>query len=190
MFSKEKQTFLQKKDKSKQGHIDKHIKPLIELINKDRNYYTTSSCSGRIVLIKKSSEKKQDASWLFVSHKRTTKFYEIWNILKNLPSEDVWFRFEPAILHIACKDLKSSSDMLNIARSIGFKRSGIQSTKKNLLEICGTDYIDTIISRDKDLKVDGDYIKLLVSESNKKMKRNHQKLEKLKKELRSLFTSR
>ncbi|MBU4242426.1 MAG: hypothetical protein KKF52_04295, partial [Nanoarchaeota archaeon] len=38
-------------DKSPQGHIDEDIKPLLEKINKHKEYETTSSCSGRIVLL-------------------------------------------------------------------------------------------------------------------------------------------
>ena len=69
-FEKEKKDFLIKKDKSKKGIIDKEIKSLIDFINSLDNYYTTSSCSGRIMLLIKKSDKKQDSSWLFSSHQK------------------------------------------------------------------------------------------------------------------------
>ncbi|MBW2966012.1 hypothetical protein KY342_02835, partial [Candidatus Woesearchaeota archaeon] len=50
-FENQKKTFLKKIDKSKKGGIDKEIIPLVNKINNSRNYYTTSSCSGRIVLL-------------------------------------------------------------------------------------------------------------------------------------------
>ena len=53
-FEKEKQDFLSKKDKSKKGSIDDGIIGLINLINSKSDYYTTSSCAGRIVLLDNS----------------------------------------------------------------------------------------------------------------------------------------
>jgi tRNA(Phe) wybutosine-synthesizing methylase Tyw3 len=37
-------------DKSRMGHVDTHIKHLVDTINQNPNYVTLSSCSGRIVL--------------------------------------------------------------------------------------------------------------------------------------------
>ena len=51
-FSKLKEHSLSKIDKSKKNSIDKNIKSLINIINKSDDYYTTSSCSGRIVLLR------------------------------------------------------------------------------------------------------------------------------------------
>ena len=69
-FESNKKTILSKIDKSKKGEIDKPIKKLIILINKSKNYYTTSSCSGRIVLLAKKSGEKKGSKWLFSSHKK------------------------------------------------------------------------------------------------------------------------
>jgi len=51
-FQKHKKDFLNKKDKSKKGSIDGEIKKLVDKINSLENYYTTSSCSGRILIAK------------------------------------------------------------------------------------------------------------------------------------------
>ena len=82
-FDNNKKTFLAKIDRSRKGSIDQEIISLVKLINSKKNYYTTSSCSGRIVLIKKRSEKKQDAEWLFVSHKKV-KPNQIKDAIKNI----------------------------------------------------------------------------------------------------------
>ena len=60
-FLKEKSGFLSKKDKSRKGHIDKDIAKILSKINSKKDYYTTSSCSGRIVLLEKLSNKKSDS---------------------------------------------------------------------------------------------------------------------------------
>jgi len=170
-FDKYKKDFLRKIDKSKKGSVDREIKQFIGFINSSENYYTTSSCSGRIVLLQKKSEKKQDTKWVFKSHK-PVKFEQI----KLKLNHSLWFRQEPAIFHICCRRLSDAQKLINIARSVGFKRSGIQSLKKIMVEVASSDYIDTIIARNNKLLVDEDYIKVLVSEANKKLRRNKEKV--------------
>src|SRR3989338_3650981 len=81
MFQKEKSDFLNKTDKSKKGSIDKDVIPLIEEINSKNDYYTTSSCAGRIILLEMKSRKKNECSWIFTKHDKV-KFKEIDNALK------------------------------------------------------------------------------------------------------------
>ncbi len=50
-FQQRKKDILSKRDKSYKGNWDKHIKNLCDKINLSRNYCTTSSCSGRVVLM-------------------------------------------------------------------------------------------------------------------------------------------
>ncbi len=179
LFDNQKKVFLKKSDKSKKGGIDKEIKQLVKKINSSKDYYTTSSCAGRIVLLEKKSDKKQEIKWLFKKHGKVN-FKEIKNSLKKLSKHDIWFRQEAAILHVACKTINNTQKLINLARSIGFKRSGIQSTKnKIIVEIASSDYIDTIIAKKGKLLVDNDLLKILISEANKKLKRNKEKLKKL-----------
>ena len=50
-FNQRKKDVLSRKDKSFKGKWDEKIGDLCEKINSLENYYTTSSCAGRIVLI-------------------------------------------------------------------------------------------------------------------------------------------
>jgi tRNA wybutosine-synthesizing protein 3 len=67
-------------DKSPKGYIDAPILPLMRLINQHSQFYTTSSCSGRIaVYCEGVDEKKSDAAkstkggtWLYVTHDPVT----------------------------------------------------------------------------------------------------------------------
>lgn len=173
LFDRYKKDFLRKTDKSRKGSVDKEIKWLVDFINSLRNYYTTSSCSGRIVLLQRISEKKQDAKWVFKSHSPVS-FKQIKKSLKL--SSSLWFRQEPAIFHICCRRLGDAQFLINAARSVGFKRTGIQSLKKIMVEVASSDYIDTIIARNNKLLVDERYLKVLVDEANKKLKRNKEKV--------------
>lgn len=181
-FDNGKKVALSKIDKSKKGRIDKEIKPLINLINKSRNYYTTSSCSGRIVLIKQAEGyKKNEAEWLFVSHS-PVKFSQIKNALKkieNYPKEDIWLREESIIMHIACRTLKDAEILLNKIKPLGFKRSGIASAKKIILEIMATENMDAIIAKKGKLLVNDAYLRILTEEANKKLKRTQNKIKRV-----------
>tara|TARA_Y100000310_G_scaffold325213_1_gene388364 strand:- start:284 stop:967 length:684 start_codon:yes stop_codon:yes gene_type:complete len=62
-FSIRKKDILSKSDKSSIGGWDEKIKDLCDKINSFENYYTTSGCSGRVVLMIDDDEKK---SGLFI----------------------------------------------------------------------------------------------------------------------------
>ena len=137
-FDKEKKDCLNKIDKSKKGLVDKEIKQLVDHINSLPDYYTTSSCSGRILLIKRpKSGKKCDVEFLFSKHGKVD-FNEIKNKLKNTPEEDLWFRQESMILHVACRTIENAQKILDLSTLAGFKHSGIITTRKKIVvEIIG-----------------------------------------------------
>ncbi len=62
-FSKRKRDTFSKHDKSSKSYWDKKISNLCKKINSLKNYYTTSSCSGRIVLMVDQNKK---AKGLFI----------------------------------------------------------------------------------------------------------------------------
>ena len=178
-FKTEKKNFLNKLDKSKKGSIDKEILQLINKINSKEECYTTSSCSGRIVLLEKKTGKKTDIKWLFKKHSKVN-FMEFKKALTNISDYDAWFRFEPAILHIACKKIEDAQNLVDKARSLGFRRSGIQATKRKIIiEISSSDILETVIAKNKNLLIADDYLKILIYEANKKLEKNRQNIEKL-----------
>jgi len=204
-FEKEKNDFLRKKDKSRKGSIDVKIKKLVDKINSLEDFYTTSSCSGRILLLAiPRSNKKNEVQYLFATHKKTN-YNEIKKIINKtqenqrfsghrkskgfsseLPKNDVWFKVEPVILHIASENLNSAKKILNTARDIGFRRSGIISLGKNrvTMEFVSTEKIETIVSKNGKLVIDGDYFKILIKEGNQKLEKTWEKIERLYKKVK------
>ncbi|MBN1644786.1 hypothetical protein JW851_01935 [Candidatus Woesearchaeota archaeon] len=177
-FELDKKNILGKVDKSQKGKIDTGIKEICDLINNNKNYYTTSSCSGRIVLLEADSNKKNKAKWLFVSHEST----DFESISKKLDSKsEVWLRQEGAILHICCKDLESAEKLINLVKSIGFKRAGMISINKRfVVEIISSEHLCApVIKKGKKIVTD-EYFSVLISEANKKIRKNKEKLEHLK----------
>jgi len=184
-FQKEKKEFLRKKDKSIKGKIDNKIKKLVDKINSLDNFFTTSSCSGRILLLMRHSSGRKDKSkWIFSTHNKTS-FKEIKNNIDRFPKEDVWFKMEPTIMHVACKNIETAKNFLNLTRDTGFRRSGMISIGKNkvFLELISTENINTIISKNKKLLINDDYFKVLIKEGNNKLEKTWKKINKLEKEL-------
>ena len=188
-FEKEKKEFLEKRDKSKKGYLDIKIKKLTTKLNSLDDFFTTSSCAGRILLFSlPSSNKKNEVQYLFNSHKKiqSNKINDtIKKILKIIKlkkiKNDVWFRVDGAILHVASNNIDSARKLLNAARDIGFRRSGIISLGKNrvTMELISTEKIEAIVSRNGKLLIDGDYFKVLVKEGNNKLGKTWEKIEKL-----------
>ena len=135
-----------------------------------------------MLLAHHKSGRKDKIKWLFSSHEKVNlKKIKFDELLKEIPREDVWFRVEPVILHITCGNLERAKKLLNTARDIGFRRSGIISVGKNriVIELISTERIETIISKKGKLLVDEGYFKALIEEGNKKLERTWGKVGKL-----------
>ncbi|MBW2990601.1 hypothetical protein KY348_02755 [Candidatus Woesearchaeota archaeon] len=181
-FEKDKENALNKKDLSAKGCLDKRIKPLVDLINSMDDYFTSSSCSGRILLLKVSEEeKKKRSKWLFLSHEKIDA-PDILSALKDLPEEEVWFKMEPMILHICCKTIDNAAEILERISKLGLTHSGIFSLKKKIVvEIFGNERIECIVAKDRELLVNEDYIRALVEAANNKLELTHKKIDELHK---------
>ena len=118
---------LGKVDRSDKGSIDGRISPLVNLINSKKNYYTTSSCSGRIVLLK-TIRRKKPHNFIFRTHNKISSKEIKKQLSVKKKSKEVWFKQEPCILHVVCKNIKDAQDLVDKAKFAGWKRSGIMAT--------------------------------------------------------------
>lgn len=188
IFEKRKQDALGRIDKSRKGSIDPKIKKICNKINSHKDYFTTSSCSGRIVLIKLDGKsRKMDSEWLFTTHDKVKKD-EIRNILNILESEigDIWFKQEPMILHVCCRNVEAGDRLWMLAREAGYKRGGLTKGKNwYTLEIIGSEFIEAPFLL-KNWKMNIESAKIFISEANKRMKRSDERMKKLEKSLSRL----
>jgi tRNA wybutosine-synthesizing protein 3 len=178
-FDQQKKKQLSKSDKSNIGEWDKKIAGLCNKINKKKNYYTTSSCSGRIVLLKESDTKQPDA-FLYRTHDKIS-FEELKKAIDELNYDSVEFQQTSCILHVACKTLEDAQEIVDKAKLAGWKRSGIMTTKKRyMVELHSTESISFPLIRNKRLLVDVEFLKTVVEVANKKLERVWEKIERLK----------
>ena len=184
MFDAKKKAALSKGDHSKKGTVDEEIRDLLDAINKKPYLYTTSSCAGRIVMIKTpKSGKKKDAEWLSVSHKLIDdKVYaRMMRSLEKIPDEKVWLKMEPFILHVCTKDLETAEMLMDILRTVGLKHSGILSTRKRIIiEIVGNERMDVPIADRGDMLISDGYFRILIDEANKKLAASRNRMDMLK----------
>ena len=181
---------LGKPDKSRQGSVDEAAWPMIETVNALPDYYTTSSCAGRInVFLEPDSGKKHDAQWLFVTHDEA-HYKDVLKSLSTIPAEPLWLRMEPPIFHVACRDQEAAEKLLKVCQASGWKRSGIISTggksarqQRVMVEIVGNERIDTPIAQDGQLLFEQSFIRFLVRKANEKLSLTRNRLEDLRRVL-------
>lgn len=181
-FTKYKQAILAKPDKSKKGTYDPQIKKLCSLINQHPDFVTTSSCSGRIVLLQLPKQaKKNNARFLFQSH-TLIKAHHIKEKLQHYAEKDLLtFKQEAPILHIATKSSPLAEALITLGQHCGFKRSTIITTKKKIVvEIRSMEQIEAPIV-DKHMLISDDYLRYLVNCANQKLKKGWQQIQKLEK---------
>ncbi len=179
LFKVGKEKQLTRKDKSNIGEWDVKIAELCNKINSQTNYYTTSSCSGRIVLLK-SSEEKQPNAFLYRTHKKIS-FLSIKKALEKIDYDGlVEFQMTSCILHVACMNLESAQELVDKAKLAGWKRSGIMGGKRFMVELHSTESMSFPIMNNKVVLVDDNFLKLIVEIANNKLARVWKKIEKLK----------
>lgn len=184
-FSNVKKTKLEKDDKSSKGNWDERIKELCDKINSDKDYLTTSSCSGRILLMIETLEKKPGL-FLFVNHEKTS-FDEIKKELIKISDKNkemIYLKQEPCVLAVSCKTLEKAQKLVDNARKAGWKRSGITtSSKNNIIELFSTERIDVPVMKDGKILADDDSLKVIIDEANSKLERTWWKIKKLEEAL-------
>jgi tRNA wybutosine-synthesizing protein 3 len=181
-FNQRKQDVLSKSDKSSIGKWDEKIVSLCKKINAKENYYSTSSCSGRIILMI-DQEKKGEDLFLFVSHEKIS-FNQLKKELEPAlkKNKNIKFKLEPCIIHIACKTLEDAEKLYDIGKDAGFKRLGIIGTSHGFtFELNSTEKLEFPIIQNKKLLVDDEFLKIILEDANKKLEKSWEKIKKLEK---------
>ena len=178
-FQNDKKIFLAKADKSKKGKIDEKVKPLLQLMNDNLKFYTTSSCSGRAYLWR-GSGKKNETEWLKVSHDLITE--EFFSLQE---PGFIWLRVEPFIMHVCCEDLATAATLLELVHTI-YKKSCILSiSHKIIVEIRGSEMIEMPLYGNGKLLFNGEmfFLKDLVNNKLEKIFTSLKRFEELLKKI-------
>eukprot|EP01122_Echinamoeba_exundans_P012469 TRINITY_DN5214_c0_g1_i1.p1 TRINITY_DN5214_c0_g1~~TRINITY_DN5214_c0_g1_i1.p1 ORF type:complete len:350 (-),score=38.36 TRINITY_DN5214_c0_g1_i1:140-1114(-) len=97
--------------------------------------------------------------------------------------DEIWFKMEPVIVAIRVRTVTHARYLLNLARTNGFKNSGIRSIGNDgtvMLTLVDTYKIEALVSKDSSLLVDQGYMNELVASANRKLVASRQRFEKFR----------
>ncbi|XP_067892674.1 tRNA wybutosine-synthesizing protein 3 homolog isoform X1 [Heterodontus francisci] len=179
-------------DLSRKGRVDTAISGLVECVNRSERYCSTSSCSGRVLLLGGSDHtevQKQNCSWLFVTHQKCQKEDVIAGLQK--AQDNAVFKFEPFVLHVQCRKMEDAQLLHSVAINSGFRNSGITVGKKGkiMMAVRSTHCLEVPLCHRGTVLVSEEYIDYLVQVANQKMEENQKRIERFYTGLRSALSA-
>jgi len=168
------------------GKVDKDFISFCDFITKQKEFFTSSCCAGRITLVGLDKDESKRESALHRKWHRTVEYNEVLEGFSSFDGYILWFKQEPLILHLGTNTMDNARLILEICEKAGFKRAGIKVAKdgKYIVEILGTHNINAPIKEKNSIEINEDYLKYLVKKGNEKFKTNQKMLKTLEKEFK------
>jgi tRNA wybutosine-synthesizing protein 3 len=185
-FLKSKEKALTSLNKAKNDNkLDQDIEEIINTINLKKEYFTSSCCSGRIVILELPElGNKREAKFLGKWH-RDIQYNELIEATKQAKTGMIWLLAQSPIIHVITNSYSLADNIIKIAINSGFKNSGYKSIKNNIVvEICSTERLDSPIGNNGKLSLSNEHLKFLLTISNFIIKKSKTKLKKLQKNLK------
>jgi tRNA wybutosine-synthesizing protein 3 len=169
------------------GKVDHEFIPLCDHILKTKNYFTSSSCAGRITLVGLDKKESKKESAFHRKWHRKVKFSEVKEGIDHFNGEVLWLKQEPLIFHIGADTIEHANNLLKASRTAGIKRCGVHVIKlgKYLVEMLGSHAI-TIPVKEGKFIVDEENLKYFVKKCNEKFVKNQKHLKELTKEIKKM----
>jgi len=102
----------------KNKEVDAEILPVLDLINQFDEYYTSSSCAGRIVLLELPQiGDKKNAKFLGKWH-RNIESNELISSIKKAKKGQLWFLAQSPIIHVVAKTNNDAENILKIGKEL------------------------------------------------------------------------
>ncbi|ESO09301.1 hypothetical protein HELRODRAFT_73542 [Helobdella robusta] len=170
-----------KQDLSRKGSVDEPVLELVNYINQLNNYFTTSSCSGRICVYEPGNIncKKKGCIWLYTSH-NLCSLHDMLDGL-NKSEGNAFFKFEPFILHVQCRQLCDAQLLHRLAIESGLKNSGMSFGKSGKITVAVrcTLSLEVPLTKNGQLLVSKEYLTFLVEIANEKLQSNFAVIKRL-----------
>uniref|UniRef100_A0A915KE91 tRNA wybutosine-synthesizing protein 3 homolog n=1 Tax=Romanomermis culicivorax TaxID=13658 RepID=A0A915KE91_ROMCU len=186
-FAKHKAIFLSKIDMSQKGSVDEPIENLVLYLNNNcDDYFTTSSCSGRITLFTDSIDEqntdeikhhKKTCRFVLTSH-QIIDFHTLLNAFSKFYDDEtnrrkvLSFKFEPFIFQVRCRTLASAQMLHNLALECGFRNTGLTIGGQNKKKLTLTLRSTLIMEAPLNFSSTAESMQLLVETANEKMTKN------------------
>jgi tRNA wybutosine-synthesizing protein 3 len=180
--------------KIEEGKVDPYMLEIISIINSSDDYYTTSSCSGRMQLIALPKLGDKLGSTVCGKWHDTIEMEQLKEALETWDGHDMLMLLvQSPVVHVVCRDLNAAVKLRNIGNESGFKYSTIRSIQetstdeenaKNILgELLSTERLDIPIGKEGKVFPDDEYLDYILELSTQAMERSRGKLVRLKENL-------
>ena len=191
-FEMVKQRHFQLWEKAKsEAKADARIIPTVDFIFSKKEFFTTSSCSGRILLIQLDSKETKKPKAFFAKYHSIPKFSEVWKKLHEKSQNNLWFKQESFVIVLGANTLENAKKIMSVCRNNGVKKVGIMSAEegKFLVEAFGSNYMSFLIKEKNKILGSEEFVEKQFKTACKKLHANWKMLEKLEKALRKELES-
>ncbi len=129
--------------------VDAEVMPIINLLNSFPQWFTTSSCAGRLALLSKGGiRSKYDAAFWFKTHDPGV-FHQVKRRLPRDFKGQLWLLVSPPMFHVAARTLKDALLLQQLARHARLGYTKIQSISPSIIvEVLGTGNMAIPIGQD------------------------------------------
>lgn len=169
VFQNKKKLALQKLDAAiKDDKFDLAVLDFVNLLNSYDQYYTTSSCAGRFVILSKGSFRgKYTSQFVFKTHSPPIDLQLVREALKRPFKGYAYVNVEPPTFHVACKTIEDAIDLHQSAIDSNIGYSMFKTIKKSIVvEIRGTGMLYIPIGFNSTILVSDEYIENVIKLSN------------------------
>ncbi|MEM0225027.1 MAG: hypothetical protein QXS24_04310 [Desulfurococcaceae archaeon] len=172
------------------GYLDRDLLPLLILMNRDEEIFTTSSCSGRITVMDSEFPWDRDETNIIFKSHIPVELNDLNFIFKYSPYKKIWIIVNGPIIHFYSSSTRKASRILNAARRIGFKHSGIihaTKTKGFFVELITGIYLTQLIRTRDNIIISIDNMKDLLTTFNSALIEGKNRLQRLFLELKKIL---
>ncbi len=173
-------------EKYKNSEIDSWIKNITDTINSSQNFVTLSSCSGRIAIMDMPEfGDKKNSIFLGKWHDKVP-LEIILNAIRRGKMK-TWFIMNPPIIHVACKNTEFAFQLLNILNQSGYRRSGIISAKRNVIEISSSERVEFLVAKNGIMIADEKVIAENIIEAVEKLEKSRTRMMRFVEKFKEVF---
>jgi tRNA wybutosine-synthesizing protein 3 len=165
-------------------YVDELLVPFLKKFNKKENYFTTSSCCGRIMLLGADEEETKQPKMFVGKWHRTVKYSEFYSALEQKTRyKEIWLKQESFIFHVVAKNLDFAKKILDLKADYGIRRGGIFIVEdgRYIIELIGSNNISVPIKFDNEILLNKKQLKILLKKANLKLTKNYKILKDLMK---------
>lgn len=167
--------------------VDKPIIEMIDFINSLPDFYTTSSCAGRVIFLHELGRKNENE--FIVKEHEKVNLDDFLNTSHEGLNGRMWLKQEPFIIHIAARTLEGAQKILGIAMENGLKHSGVFVFKPErfVIELNGTPNMAVPIMDEGKPLVTKDYLVYLLKLADEKLQKNKEFRDRFERAMREEF---